>query len=139
LGQCGRIGTDAVADSDIARGLEVARALGSVDVGQAVVVQQGIVLGVESVEGTDALIRRSGDVRRGGVGGVLVKIAKPNQERRADLPTTGPQTVKNAPASGLRGIALEAGGSIIVDRAAAIAAADELGLFVVGIKIEGSA
>src|SRR5262249_47054346 len=101
-GQCGRIGTDPTAERDVARGLEVAGALGIVDVGQAVVVQQGIVLGVESVEGTDALINRSGEVRRGGLGGVLVKIAKPYQERRADLPTIGPQTVKNVAAAGLR-------------------------------------
>jgi DUF1009 family protein len=139
LGQCGRIGTDPDAERDIDRGLIVARALGTVDVGQAVIVQQGIVLGVESVEGTDALIKRSGDVRRSGVGGVLVKISKPNQERRADLPTIGPQTVQNAAAAGLRGIALEAGNSIIVERESTIAVADELKLFVVGVKVDAAA
>ena len=71
------------------RGVELARALGALDIGQAVVVQQGMVLGVEAIEGTDALIARCGALRREGPGGVLVKIAKPGQERRADLPTIG--------------------------------------------------
>lgn len=134
-GVCGKVAPDKISIQDIDRAIEVARALGTVDVGQAVVVQQGIVLGVEAVEGTDALIKRSGEVRRKGPGGVLVKIAKPAQERRADLPTIGPETVRNAAAAGLRGIALEAGGSIIVDRPAAIAIADQLGLFLTGVKV----
>lgn len=135
----GRLQPDATAQTDIARAITVAKALGAVDVGQAVIVQQGIVLGVEAVEGTDALIRRSADVKRGGPGGVLVKIAKPRQERRADLPAIGPQTVKNAAAAGLRGVAVEAGGAIILDRAAAVAAADELGLFLAGVRVRDSA
>ncbi|MCC7047725.1 MAG: UDP-2,3-diacylglucosamine diphosphatase LpxI [Alphaproteobacteria bacterium] len=119
--------------SDINRGLAVAEALGAVDVGQAVVVQQGIVLGVEAVEGTDALLRRCKELRRDGPGGVLVKTAKPGQERRIDLPTIGPRTVGGAAKAGLVGIAVEAGGALIVDRAAVGAAADEAGLFVVGV------
>ncbi len=113
--------------------MRVARALGALDVGQAVVVQQGMVLGVEAIEGTDALIARCGPLRRAGGGGVLVKLAKPGQERRADLPTVGPRTVTNAAASGLRGIAVEAGSTLMIDRAAVVAAADAAGLFVVGI------
>ena len=68
--------------------------LGELDVGQAVVVQQGLVLGVEAVEGTDRLLARCGELRREGPGGVLVKLKKPRQERRADLPTIGPATIR---------------------------------------------
>ena len=96
-------------------------------------VQQGLVLGVEAIEGTDALIARCADLRREGPGGVLVKASKPGQERRADLPTIGRRTVEGAAAAGLRGIAVEAGASLIIDRAAVVAAADRSGLFVVGV------
>jgi len=133
-GPLGTIGPDAQATADIERGLEVARALGAVDVGQSVVVQQGIVLGVEAAEGTDALIERAGRLKRDGVGGVLVKIAKPSQERRADLPTIGKTTVEASARAGLRGIAIEAGTALVIDRPAVAAAADHAGLFVVGIK-----
>jgi len=118
---------------DIKRGVEVARALGALDVGQAVVVQQGFVLGVEAAEGTDALLARCGALRREGAGGVLVKIAKPEQERRTDLPTIGVNTVTGAADAGLAGIAVEAGGSLIVDRDAVVEAANARGLFIVGI------
>ncbi len=120
--------------ADIERGLMVARALGAVDVGQGVVVQQGIVLGVEAVEGTDALLRRCKDLRREGPGGVLVKAAKPGQERRVDLPTIGRRTVEQAAKAGLAGIAVEEGGALIVDRPAVAASADAAGLFVVGVS-----
>lgn len=126
---------DAQADSDIARGLVVLRALGSVDVGQAVVVQQGVVLGVEADEGTDALLARCADLAREGPGGVLVKVRKTGQERRVDLPTLGVETVAGAVRAGLRGIAVEAGGSLIVDRTAVAAAADAAGIFVIGIDV----
>jgi hypothetical protein len=132
----GTLGThqpDEQARADIAHGFQVARALGAVDVGQAVVVQQGLVLGVEAIEGTDALLQRVGPLKRDGLGGVLVKIVKPQQDRRIDLPTIGPATVRRAAASGLRGIAVEAGVTIILDRAEAVAAADAAGLFLVAI------
>ncbi|HTZ37144.1 MAG TPA: UDP-2,3-diacylglucosamine diphosphatase LpxI, partial [Stellaceae bacterium] len=83
-GPLGRLAPDAGAAADIARGIAVARALGALDVGQAVVVQQGLVLGVEAIEGTDALLERCARLRRDGMGGVLVKLEKPGQERRAD-------------------------------------------------------
>lgn len=137
-GPLGRNTPDKGAWDDIARGFEVARALGAADVGQAAVVQQGIVLGVEAAEGTDALLERCASVRRDGPGGVLVKVKKPQQERRADLPTIGPATVKNAHAAGLQGIAVETGHTLIIDRAAVTALSDELGLFVVGHGDGGS-
>jgi DUF1009 family protein len=96
-------------------------------------VQQGLVLGVEAAEGTDELLRRCAGLRRDGPGGVLVKMAKPGQERRADLPTIGPQTLTLAAAAGLRGIAAEAAMTLVIDRAELVRAADEAGLFVVGV------
>ncbi len=132
----GRLEPDAQARRDIERGIEVAKAIGAEDIGQAAVVQQGIVLGVEAVEGTDALLARCGEVRRDGPGGVLVKMKKPGQERRADLPTIGTRTVVGAAAAGLRGIAVEAGGALIIDADKVAAAADEAGLFVIGIAVE---
>ncbi len=125
---------DAQALADIAHGERIARALGALDIGQAVVVQQGLVLGVEAIEGTDALIRRCAPLRRDGPGGVLVKVEKPGQEQRADRPTIGPQTVTLAAEAGLSGIAVEAGATIVLDRDEVVDIADRLGLFVVGIR-----
>lgn len=117
-------------EADIARGIAVGRALGRLDVGQAVVVQQGIVLGVEAIEGTDALLARAGTLRRPGPGGVLVKLLKPGQDPRLDMPMVGPTTVHNAAAAGLAGLALEAGRTLVSDSSALVAAADAAGLFV---------
>jgi DUF1009 family protein len=125
---------DAAAMADIARGVLVARALGAADIGQACVVQQGIVLAVEAVEGTDAMLARAGSLRRPGPGGVLVKLVKPAQDRRADLPTIGPATLRGAGAAGLRGVAFEANGTILLDREASVAAAEAAGLFLLGIE-----
>jgi DUF1009 family protein len=135
-GQLGRHTPDDDAWSDIRRGIEIARAIGALDIGQSVVVQQGMVLGVEGVEGTDALIERCAGLRREGPGGVLVKAMKPNQDRRVDLPTVGPETVARAAASGLRGIAVEADNALMIDRSLVVAEADRLGLFLVGFTSE---
>ena len=132
----GRERPDQQAEVDIRRGVEVASALGAQDVGQAAVVQQGVVLGVEAVEGTDALLARCAGLARGGDGGVLVKVKKPNQDRRADLPTIGLATVEGAARAGLRGIAIEAGGALIIDQSAVVRAADAAGLFVIGIAVD---
>jgi DUF1009 family protein len=99
-------------------------------------VQQGLVLALEAIEGTDEMIRRSAGYRREGVGGVLVKSAKPQQDRRLDLPAIGVSTVENAHDAGLRGIALLAGGTMIIDRKKTVKRADELGLFIVGISVQ---
>jgi UDP-2,3-diacylglucosamine hydrolase len=129
---------DAEARADIARGIAVARALGAADVGQGCVVQQGLVLGVEAIEGTDALLARCAGLRRDGAGGVLVKLVKPQQEIRADLPTIGPETVRGAAAAGLAGIAIEArsaqAGTLVVDRPETVAAAEAAGLFLIAIR-----
>jgi UDP-2,3-diacylglucosamine hydrolase len=133
-GPVGKWRPDAQAAADIDHGLRVARVLGALDIGQAVVVQQGLVLGVEAIEGTDALLRRCARLRRDGPGGVLVKAEKPGQEPRADRPTIGPRTVALATEAGLRGIAVEADATIVIDRDEVAAAADRAGLFVVGIR-----
>jgi hypothetical protein len=134
-GRYGRLAPDEEARRDIERGVEVAKAVGRIDVGQGAIVQQGIVLAVEAVEGTDAMIDRAGKLRRKGPGGVLVKVKKPGQEKRVDLPTIGLRTIENAKAAGLRGIAVEAGAALVLDREAVARAADAAGLFVVGITV----
>lgn len=132
-GLLGRHRPDAAAAADIRRGVAVARALGAVDVGQGCVVQQGIVLAVEAIEGTDEMLARAAGLARPGPGGVLIKLVKPGQERRADLPTMGPRTIAAAARAGLRGIAFEAGGTMFTDRRGCITAADAAGLFLLGL------
>ena len=128
---------DEVDRADIARGFEVARAIGTLDVGQGAIVQQGIVLAIEAAEGTDAMLARCGPLVREGGGGVLVKARKPQQDNRFDLPVIGVSTVEGAAASGLAGIAVEAGGALINDAAAVTEAADRLGLFVTCVEDAG--
>jgi len=126
---------DAVARTDIERGVAIARGIGALDVGQAAVVQQGVVLGVEAAEGTDALLARCGALRLEGPGGVLVKVRKPNQQRRIDLPTIGTRTIENAAAAGLAGVAVQAGAVLVVDRDLVVEAADRTRLFIVGVPV----
>lgn len=124
---------------DIALGLDLVRTLGPFDVGQGVIVVDGLVAAVEAAEGTDQMLARYGELRRGGrlrfpAGhGVLVKAPKPGQDRRIDLPSLGPETVARAAEAGLAGIAFEAGGAMVPDAGALVAAADRSGLFVVGV------
>lgn len=138
-GQLGATAPDEDAQKDIQRGLEVAMALGRLDVGQSVIVQQGLVLGVEAIEGTDALIARSATLHRAGPGGVLVKIAKPQQDNRYDLPTIGPDTIAALIKAGVRGVALQAKRSLLIDREKTIAMADAAGLFIVGHHLDSGA
>lgn len=136
--------THAAADqnalADIARGREVLGALSAFDIGQAVVVIDGHVVGVEGVEGTDELLRRIAELRKGGrirapAGrGVLVKTPKSTQDLRYDLPTVGSRTIEGAAAAGLSGVAVAAGNTIVADAQAMIEAADAAGLFVTGLR-----
>ena len=125
---------DDVAERDIAIGVEAARALGAHDIGQAVVVQAGRVLGVEGVEGTDGLIERCAALQEAGPGAVLVKMKKPGQERRADLPTIGLTTIEKLAEAGFSGVAFEAGETLILERAQAVARADAHGVFMIGVS-----
>ncbi|NHK27704.1 UDP-2,3-diacylglucosamine diphosphatase LpxI [Parvularcula flava] len=145
----GAIGQLAPSDrdlADLAKAAEVVKALGSFDVGQAAVVRNGHVLAIEAAEGTDAMLKRCASLpedMRGyepdeeiGRRGVLLKRPKPGQELRVDLPTIGIETVRNAAAAGLAGIAIEAEAGLIIDREDVAAAADESGLFVYGFTGE---
>jgi hypothetical protein len=133
-GPLGRLSPDGPQRDDIALGITVARAIGKLDIGHAVVIQAGLVLGVEAAEGTDPLIERCGALRRDGIGPVLVKLRKPQQEIRADPPTIGPATVARAAAAGFSGIAIEAGGTLIIDLGATVAEADRAGLFLLAVE-----
>jgi len=119
---------------NIERGLKIAQTLGDLDVGQAVIMQEGIVLGVEGVEGTDELIKRCGGYRRKGRGGILVKTCKPGQDRNLDLPTIGPETVKNCAEAGLHGIVFYAGLTLLIDPQEVADLADKHNIFVVGLS-----
>jgi DUF1009 family protein len=131
---------DEQAEADIAKGREVLRALSPFDIGQAVVVIDGHVVGVEDIEGTDGLLARivglrwQGRIRSAAGRGVLVKAPKSGQDLRFDLPTIGPATIDGARDAGLAGIAVAAGATQIVDMQAVIAAADAAGLFVTGLS-----
>ncbi len=125
---------DARETTDIRRGKAVLDALDPVDVGQAVAVQNGVILGIEAVEGTDALIKRAGELARPGAGPVLVKFSKIGQELRTDQPVTGPGTVASCVNAGFSGIAVEAGKSLIVDLSNTIAAANRHSLFVTSLS-----
>ncbi|MDO9503624.1 LpxI family protein [Falsiroseomonas sp.] len=132
---------DAEALEDIRRGITVARQLGAADAGQGCVVQQGLVLALEAIEGTDAMIARAGEMRREGPGGVLIKLVKPAQSKLVDLPAIGPDTIRAAAAAGLRGIAVEARrnghvGTIVLDRDTTISEANAVGLFLLAMDAD---
>src|ERR1700731_2047281 len=130
---------DEKAAADIARGRDVLRALSPFDIGQAAVVIDGHVVGVEDIEGTDGLLarvarlRREGRIRARSARGVLVKAPKSGQDLRFDLPTMGPRTIEGAAAAKLAGIAIVAANTIVVEPQAMIGAADAAGLFVTGL------
>ncbi|KAF0187301.1 MAG: UDP-2,3-diacylglucosamine diphosphatase LpxI [Hyphomonadaceae bacterium] len=137
-GPMGAVAPTAEQMLDIQKAADVAATLGSWDVGQGCVVCDGLVLALEAQEGTDAMLARVAELPpeiRGVPGsprGVLLKRPKPIQDRRIDLPTVGPQTLEGVRRAGLAGIAVEAGGALIMQREALIARADALGLFVIG-------
>ncbi|WP_114390970.1 LpxI family protein [Notoacmeibacter marinus] len=122
----------------IVAGYRAAKELGRLDIGQAVVVFGTRAVAVEGIEGTEGLLDRVAALRdhgriAGSRRGVLVKCAKPGQDERSDLPTIGPETVRQAVVAGLSGIAVEAGRSLILDLNGTIAAADTAGLYLWGI------
>lgn len=138
-GVIGSVEPDARAKADIAKAMEIAAAIGAMDIGQGAVVCEGLVLAVEAQEGTDSMlarvaglpedIRGTASARRG----VLAKCPKPVQERRVDLPVVGVETVEGAARAGLAGIAVEAGSAFILGHEAVARAADAHGLFVTGV------
>ncbi|MBE0530864.1 MAG: UDP-2,3-diacylglucosamine diphosphatase LpxI [Rhodospirillales bacterium] len=133
-GVLGAVQPDAAALADVRLGVEAALSIGARDVGQAAVARRGRVIGREGREGTDAMLAACAGERPGTPSGVLVKMAKPGQERRVDLPAIGLGTIAAAARAGLAGIAVEAGGALLVERDGLIAAADAAGLFVIGVE-----
>lgn len=141
LAEAGVLGAhspDAQAQADATRAAQILAALAPLDIGQGAVVAQGLCLGIETLQGTDALLAfaATGHERlpetlphSGPRSGVLLKLPKTGQERRADLPAIGPETVRGAAEAGLAGIAIAAGGVLLLGRADIIAEADRLGLF----------
>ena len=119
---------------DIEFGWEMAKAVGSLDIGQCVVVKDRVVVAVEAVEGTDEAIRRGAKLAR--TGAVVVKRFKPQQDGRFDLPAVGPGTIQTMSESGAAVLAIEAGKALFLERTEALAAADKAGIAVVGINEE---
>ena len=135
-----RAAPDPLASADIEKGRQVLRALSPFDIGQAAVVIDGHVVGVEDIEGTDGLLariaglREQGRIRAAASRGVLVKAPKAGQDLRFDLPTMGPRTVEGAIRAKLAGIAVVAGNTLVVEPQEMIEAADAAGLFITGLS-----
>ncbi len=113
--------------ADIAFGWHLAREMGRLDVGQSVMVRKKAVLAIEAIEGTDLAIRRAGELC-GHSAFVVVKVAKPGQDMRFDVPTVGPQTIESMIAAGAKTLAIEAGKTILLDEAQTLALADRHGI-----------
>jgi DUF1009 family protein len=138
LGPVGSISPDRESLADIVAAAKAARMIGQLDIGQGAIAVGGRVVALEGPEGTDAMIARIGELKTVGRvsakrRGALVKLCKPQQDLRVDLPSAGIATVRNAKAAGLAGIALEAGRALLLDAEEVRAFADANGMFVVGI------
>jgi DUF1009 family protein len=131
-GQLTRRGPTAWQWNDIRFGWKLAKEMGRLDVGQSVAVKDQAVLAIEAVEGTDECIRRAGSLCRAG-GFTVVKVAKPQQDMRYDVPTVGTRTIENLAASGGRVLAIEAGRTILLDGAEVIELADRHGVAIVAL------
>ncbi|HLJ60965.1 MAG TPA: UDP-2,3-diacylglucosamine diphosphatase LpxI [bacterium] len=117
---------------DIALGVRVARGVAGLDVGQAVAVRRGVVVAVEAAEGTDAMIQRAGALARGVS---IVKVSRPNQDPRYDLPVVGPQTIAALAGAAGAALAVEAARTILLDRERLVAAADAAGIAVASVDV----
>lgn len=119
-------------ETDIRVGIDAIVAMGSQHIGQLVVVREGVVVAVEAVEGSDATIRRGGEL--GGRGSVVVKFSKPTQDMRFDVPTVGLRTVETMAQAGCRVLALEAGRCLMMDEEKVVSLADRRGISVIGVN-----
>ncbi len=117
---------------DIAFGWQMAKEMGRLDVGQSVAIKERAVLAVEAIEGTDRAILRAGELCRAG-GFVVVKVAKPQQDMRFDVPTIGCTTIESLRRAGGSVLAIEAGKTIVLDQAETVALADRYGLTLVAL------
>lgn len=112
--------------ADMEFGFNIAKEIGRLDIGQTVVVKNCAIMAVEAIEGTDACIRRGGEIGRGGI--TVAKVAKPNQDLRFDVPTVGPNTLEAMCAVGATALVIEAGRTLLVDRGTVIKIADDYGI-----------
>ncbi|MCA9081168.1 MAG: UDP-2,3-diacylglucosamine diphosphatase LpxI, partial [Planctomycetaceae bacterium] len=120
---------------DVLFGWEIAKEMGRLDVGQTIIVNDTAVIAVEAIEGTDECIRRAGTLcRRGGMS--VIKVAKPSQDMRFDVPTVGMQTIQTMREAGARVLAIESGMTILLDEEEVIELADKLGICIVSLKSE---
>ena len=117
---------------DVRVGIELARAIGLLDLGQTVVVKDRTAVAVEAIEGTDACIRRGGELAKEGA--VVVKVVKPQQDRRFDLPAVGPDTIESMAQSGCQVLVVEAGGTLVMDLDDMVRRADKARIAIVGIR-----
>jgi len=122
--------------SDIDFGILSALSLGERDVGQAVIVKSGKVIIEEGKKGTADMLKRSRNLFPNGAGGILIKLKKPGQDRRMDLPTIGVNTIEQASQAGLIGIVVQAGDTIVIDQKAVIRTANEKGIFIKAINLK---
>ncbi len=119
--------------TDIELGIKVTQAIGRLDIGQAVIVDEGYVIGVEAAEGTDNLIKRCSDLRKSRKGGVLVKMMKVTQDKRLDIPTIGPETIELLAMHNYKGVAIEKDNVIIVEMQESVRLADLHKIFIIEI------
>lgn len=133
-GVLGKVRPTAENDADIAFALPIVQRMGELDIGQAIAVANRDVIAVEAIEGTDAMIERAGRLCPRGRW-TLVKVAKPQQDMRFDVPTVGPQTIENLSRCGANCLAVEAGRTIVLDKDVFLAAADKAKIAVVGLKL----
>ncbi|MEQ9111587.1 MAG: UDP-2,3-diacylglucosamine diphosphatase LpxI [Rhodospirillaceae bacterium] len=135
----GVLGRHQPSESDYASvsiGIMAAKQLGAADIGQAVVVHSETVIDREDENGTNALIQRAGHSKKAAGGLILIKTLKPSQDRRADLPVIGPETIEHCASAGFKGIAVEAQGTLILDRGNTVAAANAAGLFFIAVECD---
>lgn len=125
---------DSREERDIAHGAAVVRDMGRHDVGQTVLVKEGMVLAVEAFEGTNAAIKRGGKL--GGKGAVIFKGAREGHDMRFDVPVIGLKTVKTMKSAGVTALAFQAGRQIVLDREAVVAYANRHGIALVGVKTD---
>jgi len=119
--------------ADIAFGFPIAKAIGGLDIGQTVVVKDRAVLAVEAIEGTDAAIRRAGGIASGAC---VVKVAKPSQDPRFDVPTIGPDTIAVLIEAKVAVLGIEAGATVVLEREAVVRAADQHGIAIVAVAAD---
>ena len=121
-------------EEDVAFGLKIAKAVSALDIGQTVVVKQGTVLAVEGFEGSDECIKRGGALAGEKGGAVVVKVSKPNQDFRFDIPCVGTRTIESCAAGKVAVLAVEAGSTLFLDKEQVIAAAEKQELRIVAVE-----